>query len=233
MNGAQDLGGAMGFGPVVPEPDEPVFHAEWERRAFAITVAAGFTAQWNIDMARSARESMPPAQYLASSYYQIWLSGLERLLVARGMLGDQELPAALSGQKPTTVLRNEKAAGRCVGLAKLPAVLAAGGPTERPAPQPARFSVGDAVRTVVIHPTHHTRLPRYARGKRGRVLAMHGAHVFPDTNAQGLGAQPSWLYTVQFEAGELWGPDSTASSVCVDCWEPYLLPEPGFSQGSQ
>ena len=152
MNGAQDLGGAMGFGPVVPEPDEPVFHAEWERRAFAITVAAGFTAQWNIDMARSARESMPPAQYLASSYYQIWLSGLERLLVARGMLGDQELAAALSGQKPTTVLRNEKAAGRCVGLAKLPAVLAAGGPTERPAPQPARFSVGDAVRTVVIHP---------------------------------------------------------------------------------
>jgi hypothetical protein len=107
----------------------------------------------------------------------------------------------------------------------VPAVLAKGGPTERPAVQAARFQVGDPVRTVVIHPAHHTRLPRYVRGKRGRILATHGAHVFPDTNAQGLGEHPCWLYTVQFDAHELWGPDTTAASICVDCWEPYLQPD--------
>ncbi len=232
MNGAQDLGGAMGFGAVVPEHDEEIFHAAWERHAFAITLAAGFTGQWNIDMARSARESLPPAQYLASSYYEIWFEGLQRLLIARGMIGEQELRAALAGQLPGEALgvRSAEAAARRVAAKDVAAVLAKGGPTERPAEQAARFQIGDAVRTVVIHPAHHTRLPRYVRGKRGRILATHGAHVFPDTNAQGLGEHPCWLYTVQFDAHELWGPDTTASSVCVDCWEPYLQPDTPLDQ---
>jgi nitrile hydratase len=215
MNGAQDMGGAMGFGPVRPEADEPVFHAEWERRAFAITVAAGFTGQWNIDMVRSARESLPPAQYLASSYYEIWFEGLKRLLVDRGMVSGDELRdgRALGPSKPGV---------RALSAADAPAALARGGPSERPAVAPARFAVGDAVRTFEMNPSHHTRLPRYARGKRGTVVALHGAHVFPDTNARGLGEHPQWLYTVRFDAREIWGPDTTASSVCVDCWEPYL-----------
>jgi nitrile hydratase len=215
MNGAQDLGGMMGFGPVVPEANEPVFHAQWERRAFALTMAAGFTGQWNIDMSRSVRESLPPAQYLSSSYYEIWFEGLKRLLVDRALLSADELAAA----RPLGPARPQV---RVLAADKVAEALARGGPSERAAPAPARFAQGDAVRTLEMNPVHHTRLPRYVRGKAGSIVALHGAHVFPDTNAHGLGEQPQWLYTVRFEARELWGADTTAASVFVNCWEPYL-----------
>jgi hypothetical protein len=76
MNGAQDLGGMMGFGPIAPEPNEPVFHARWEKRALAVTLAAGACGVWSIDEARYARETLPPVKYLSKSYYDIWISGL-------------------------------------------------------------------------------------------------------------------------------------------------------------
>jgi hypothetical protein len=91
MNGAHDMGGMDGFGPVVAKPNEPVFHAEWERRTFAMTVAMGFYGAWNIDMARFARESMEPGAYLTTSYYEHWLHGLETLLVEKGLLSAEEL----------------------------------------------------------------------------------------------------------------------------------------------
>lgn len=217
MNGAQDLGGMMGFGPVMPEADEPVFHADWERRAFALTLAMGFTGRWNIDMARHARECMAPARYLSSSYYEIWLEGLVRLLLERGLVSGEEL-AAGQGLLPAAE-----------GVVALPAsgvagALERGGPAERAATAPARFAPGDAVRARVMHPQHHTRLPRYLRGKAGRIVAVHGAHVFPDSNAHGAGECPQWLYGVRFEGAEVWGADTTASSICADCWESYLEP---------
>ena len=67
MNGPHDLGGAQGFGPIRPDAGEPLFHAEWERRAFALTLGMGATGAWTIDQSRLARERMPPAEYLASS----------------------------------------------------------------------------------------------------------------------------------------------------------------------
>ena len=91
MNGAHDLGGMQGFGPISPEPNEPVFHAEWERRAFAITLAMGAFGQWNLDMSRHARERSDPAEYLASSYYEHWLHGLQTLLVEKGLLTEAEI----------------------------------------------------------------------------------------------------------------------------------------------
>ena len=97
MNGAHDLGGMHGFGPVDIERDEPVFHHEWERRAFAITMAAGFLGKWNIDMSRYAREQMPPAEYLASTYYEHWLFGLEKLLDDTRLVSRAELQAAQKG----------------------------------------------------------------------------------------------------------------------------------------
>src|SRR6266508_5307956 len=97
MNGAHDLGGMHGFGPVAIERDEPVFHHEWERRAFAITLAAGFLGKWNIDMSRYAREQMPPAEYLASTYYEHWLFGLEKLLDDTRLVNRGELQVALKG----------------------------------------------------------------------------------------------------------------------------------------
>jgi len=93
MNGAHDLGGMDGFGPIAPERNEPVFHDEWERRAFALTLAMGYYGLWNIDMSRYARERMDPAAYLRSSYYEHWLHGLETLLVEQGLITREELDA--------------------------------------------------------------------------------------------------------------------------------------------
>ncbi|MBU6272875.1 MAG: nitrile hydratase subunit beta [Betaproteobacteria bacterium] len=219
MNGPHDLGGAMGFGAVLPESDEPVFHEAWERRAFAVTLAAGFLGRWNIDMARSARESLPPARYLGSSYYEIWTLGLERLLQSRGLASAAEIGAGRAFDPPLPGVR-------AVPAQAVAGVLARGGPTLREAAAPARWREGDRVRARNIHPAGHVRLPRYVRGHVGVITAIHGAHVFPDSNALGLGEQPQWLYTVEFSGRELWGPDGTADSVCVDCWESYLESAP-------
>jgi nitrile hydratase len=199
VNGAHDMGGEHGFGPVVAEPDEPIFHGEWEERVLAMVIALGAGGNWNIDMSRFARENRSPAEYLSLSYYENWLAGLERLLDERGV--------------PSRVLQAEE----------VPAVLARGGPADREPVRAARFSVGDRVRTRNLHPVGHTRLPRYARGKVGVVERVHGFHVFPDVNATGAGEDPQWLYAVAFSGTELWGPDADpTSSVAIDAFEPYL-----------
>lgn len=217
MNGAQDMGGQAGFGPIAPETDEPVFHVGWERRVLAMNLAAGALGAWPIDETRHARESLAPGDYLASSYYEIWAKALERLLVRHGFVTEVELAAGRAlgpGAAPKRVLRAGEVAG----------VIASGAPYERdPAGQAPAFAVNDRVRTVVMHPLGHTRLPRYARGKPGRVEAVQGFHVLPDSNAHGRGEAPEWLYTVVFEARELWGRDGDATgTVSVDAWESYL-----------
>lgn len=216
MNGAQDLGGQMGFGPIELEDNEPNFHAKWEERAFALTLAMGATGSWNIDTSRHARESLPPADYLSSSYYKIWTMGLERLCLDKGLITESELSSgkALEPAKPVKqVLTAENVS----------AVLAKGGPADRPEEQPARFKAGDKIRTKRMHPEGHTRLPRYARDTVGVIDAIHGVHVFPDTSAHGKGENPTWLYSVAFKGTDVWGPDSDPSvSLRIDLWEPYL-----------
>lgn len=214
MNGGQDLGGMHGFGPVKAEDNEPVFHAPWEARAFALTLAMGASGRWNLDESRHARESMPPAAYLSSSYYQIWLAGLEKLMIRHGLVSEEELD---SGQ-----LQKPGADVRCLQPDQVASVLARGAPVERPAPAEPRFPVGSAVHTKNVHPATHTRLPRYARGRRGVIHAVHGCHVFADSHADTGDENPQWLYSVRFDAEELWGTDTSASDVFVDCWESYL-----------
>ncbi len=217
MNGAQDLGGMMGFGPVMPEKDEPLFHAPWERRALAITIAAAGLGEWTLDLMRHARETIPPPEYLTSSYYEIWIKALTKVLVARGLIGEDELSEGRS-------LRPARPTARPALTAQaMAAGLARGGPCGRPAQAPARFGVGDRVRTLNIHPTGHTRLPRYARGRTGTVERVHGVFVFPDSNAHLNGEDPRWCYGVAFDGRELWGPQADPGmTVSVDCWEPYL-----------
>jgi nitrile hydratase subunit beta len=216
MNGAQDMGGMMGFGPVVAEKNEPVFQAPWERRAFALTLAMAAAGGWNIDQGRAARESLNPAQYLAKSYYEIWLAGLEKLMAERGLVSPDEVEAGKA-------LHPAKAVRRVLTAERVASVLANGGPTARDAVAAQRFQVGQRVLARNIHPTGHTRLPRYVRGHVGCITHVHGVHVLPDANAAGLGEHPQWLYTVRFEAPELWGAaaDPTAS-ISVDAWESYL-----------
>jgi nitrile hydratase len=217
MEGAHDMGGVAWSGPVEPEPDEPVFHAPWERRAFAITMAMAMPGGWNIDMSRFARENRPPADYLSKSYYQIWLAGLEQLTLERGLVASDEIEAA----KP---LHPAKPVARILTPAGVAAVLHRGGPTDREARSPALFAIGDRVRTKVIHPPTHTRLPRYVRGHVGTIEMLHGVHVFPDSNSLG-NEDPQWLYTVTFDGRELWGQDGDASvKISVDAWESYLEP---------
>jgi nitrile hydratase len=216
MEGAQDMGGVPWSGPVMPEPDEPVFHAEWERRAFAITLAMGMPGGWNIDMSRFAREDRTHADYLSKSYYEIWLAGLERLMLERNLIAPDEIQAG----KP---LHPTKPVAKTLTPQDVAATLHRGGPTEREPKTPARFAVGDRVRAKMIHPPTHTRLPRYVRGRLGIVERVLGCHVFPDSNATGAGENPQWLYTVTFNGRELWGEESDPGlTVSVDAWEPYL-----------
>jgi nitrile hydratase beta subunit len=218
VNGGQDLGGMMGFGAIGAEANEPWFHAPWERRAFGLTLAIGGTGSWNIDTSRHARETLPPAEYLSSSYYEIWTKGVEKLVVQTGLVSAEELQAGRALTAPAPVKRVIKAGD-------VPAMLARGGPADRPAQHEARFSVGDRVVTRNINPTGHTRLPRYARGKQGIVERAHGTHVFPDSNAHGRGENPQWLYTVRFTGRELWGEEADATlAVSIDAWESYLEP---------
>jgi nitrile hydratase len=216
MNGPHDLGGQHGFGPIAPEPDEPTFHAAWERRAFALTLAMGGTGAWNLDMSRHARERIPPAEYLASSYYEIWLKGLQRLLLEKGLVSDEELRTGHAAEPPSPLPHKPTAE-------TVPAMLAKGAPAEREGAAPALFQVGERVRAKLMNPAGHTRLPRYLRGRVGRIERIHGAHVLPDANAAGMGENPRWLYSVSFAAIDVWGAEARpGDEILADLWEPYL-----------
>ncbi len=202
-----DLGGQDVREAIVMEAEGDLFHAPWEPRVMALVVAMGPTGMSNIDMNRATRETLP--DYRRLSYYQIWLAALEKLALQNGVLSESPPP-------PRQVLR----------AADVMAAIKKGWSVSRPAARPPRFALEDRVRTSAREPQHHTRLPGYARGKLGTIERIHGAHVFPDTNAHGLGEAPQWLYTVAFDAQELWG-DTAGSQRCVvsvDAFEPYLEP---------
>lgn len=216
MNGIHDMGGMHGFGAVRPDPDEPLFHAEWEKRALALTLAMAAWRRWTLDSSRHARERIPPSAYLAYTYYERWIHALTDLMVDAALISAAEAASGRSdpqAPKATPPLTADA----------VPGVLRRGGPTARPLASPPRFRVGDRVQTRVMHPEGHTRLPRYARGKTGEIVLSHGGHVFPDSNAHGLGEDPQPLYAVRFTARDLWGPQANArDTVTLDLWEPYL-----------
>lgn len=207
MNGGHDLGGEQGLGPIEPESEagEPVFHAEWERRVFALTLATGMLGRWNIDQSRHARERQHPAAYLNNSYYENWLEGVEKLLGESGLL-DQD--ADLHGLRIPDSPAAEK-------------IMSSGGPTAMDADKPPAFRIGDSVRLKKIHTEAHTRAPSYAQGSIGKVVTQHGCHVFPDRNAEGNHVGEH-LYSVCFGAQALWGCDAENFDVLIDLWEPYL-----------
>lgn len=208
-----DLGATTGHGPIVYEPEGVVFHHGWEAKSLALTLAAGAPGGWNIDMSRRARETLP--NYAELTYYEIWTAALERLVIDHGLATAEEVTgghALAPGEPDRTMLGAEHVA---------PA-MRRGGPADREPNAPAAFQVGDRVRTRSARVDHHTRLPSYAAGRVGTIEQVHGAHVFPDTNAHGLGEQPTWLYTVVFDAADLWPGARVGHRVSIDAWEPYL-----------
>ncbi|HSV53073.1 MAG TPA: nitrile hydratase subunit beta [Burkholderiaceae bacterium] len=221
MNGVHDFGGTHGHGPIRWSESEPVFHEDWERKVCAVVMGVWFTGAWCADEARSSMENMNQSEYLGSPYYARWLHFLEDLIVKKGLVTAQEVEA---GRVLTSGATGQ------AGIAKLTvedcwAFFTAGGSIAMAAELPARFEVGDSVRAKNFHPKHHTRLPRYARGKLGTVVMDHGSFGFSDTRAQGLGDRPQQLYSVRFEAEELWGESAgRREAIHLDLYEEYLDP---------
>jgi nitrile hydratase subunit beta len=221
MNGAHDLGGMHGLGPINPQPEveEPVFHEEWEKRVFGLTLAAGFLGKWNIDMSRYSRERQHPIDYLRHTYYENWLAGLKKLLVEAQLVNSEELKTGQAAGAADESIRQ--------GVLKadeVAAVIAKGSPVAMTISTGPRFKSGDSVRAVNRHPAGHTRQPHYVRGRVGVIHEHHGAHVFPDRSAEGS-KEGRHLYSVRFTAEALWGKSAAGrNAVYADLWEDYLEP---------
>lgn len=223
MSHIHDMGGRLGTGAVAPVPDEPVFKTDWHARAMAVTVLAARPGGWTIDASRHARELLPPADYMSLSYYEKWIAALADLLAARGLVTTAEIDAGQSlAPAPTAEIAKRIAPAE---VAQMPA----GSPYLRGAGPAPLFATADRVRSLRPAVNRcgvadgHTRLPAYAAGHVGRVVAQRGNHVFPDANAHGLGEAPEPLYTVAFAARDLWGTEAQAGDeVMIDLWQSYL-----------
>jgi nitrile hydratase subunit beta len=212
MDGIHDMGGMDGFGPIPIERDEPVFHAKWEGRLYAMNSVMGAWGEWNIDAGRACMERLAPVDYLLP-YYQRWQLRMENLLVERGMVTRSELDSGKPEGEPRQPLPMEEVFER----------MRAARSARVDEPVEPKFKVGDAILVRNIHPTGHTRTPRYARGRRGVIDRDHGVFIFPDTHAEFKGEKPQHLYSVRFTARELWGPDAAETdTVYLDMWDDYL-----------
>ena len=215
MDGIHDLGGRQGFGAIdVGEKEEP-FHEPWEGRVRGMVNAMGRPPDWNIDWFRHCRELIDPVDYLTRPYFDQWLQSYCAMLVNSGVATVEELASGRSRGRATDVSVPMSAAAvesAQPGAARF----------DRERGANPRYAVGDPVRTVERGVPGHTRLPGYARGRRGVVHALHGTHVLPDSHALG-GDRAEPLYTVAFDAADLW-PETGASEdrVYINLWESYL-----------
>ncbi|QLD12774.1 nitrile hydratase subunit beta [Microbacterium oleivorans] len=223
MNGIHDVGGMDGLGPIDPEADEPVFHAEWERAAFAMFSQGFAGGYFNIDQFRYGIEQMRPVDYLTHAYYAHWMHSFEHYMTAK------DIDAAELERRTQFYLENVDAPLPATvndALESLVEVIAANGASARRAVAVApRYAVGDVVRVLDSVPFDHTRRAAYVRGRSGTIVTVHGAFVYPDTAGNGGGEDPQHVYTVRFAAESLFGVGigNPNDSVYVDLWEPYLL----------
>ena len=217
MDGIHDLGGRHGFGPIdVNEPEEP-FHAAWEGRVWGLVRSLTRLPGWSIDWFRHCRELIEPVDYLSRPYYDQWAQSYAAMLVSSGAATVAEIVNGKS-RGPLPGLRAPTAPDKVPEL-KVRAVR-----FDRESNAAPAFALGATVRAKRDGRRGHTRLPAYARGRRGVIEAYHGAHVLPDASAQGEErAEP--LYPVVFDAAELW-PEAAGrrERVFLDLWQSYLEP---------
>ncbi|SMF48989.1 nitrile hydratase [Tistlia consotensis] len=223
MNGIHDMGGLHGFGNVEVEADEPVFHARWEGRVYAMTQVLDTTGIYNLDEHRHEIELMPAQDYLADGYYGRWLFAMESILGRKGVLARAEVErriaehAADAGRTTPAEL-----SGRAWPLP--PERKIRWGAWRHEVEVAPRFAVGERVRVRNHQPQGHTRLTAYVRGKTGVVSIVNAqAWVLPDTRAHNAGENLQPVYNVTFAADELWGDAAEPNAVVrVDLSEDYL-----------
>lgn len=217
MNGVHDMGGMHGMGAIEREQHEPTFHAPWEGRVYALArVLRARGKTWNLDAFRHGIEVLPPSSYLRMTYYERWFAWMIAKLVDTGDLTQAEIDTG-------TPAPGSPRATAFVTAETVPLMLTRRDSARRDVPATPRFKAGQRVRARNMHPTGHTRLPRYARGKVGVIVQDRGVFLFPDTNAHFLGEKPQHLYSVRFAAPELWGDQASSRDfVHLDMWDDYL-----------
>jgi nitrile hydratase subunit beta len=215
-----DMGGMQGMGQVqYAPPDDPPFHEDWERRAFAMALLSMRVSGTNLDSFRHALNRQHPLDYLLEGYYGRWLKCAENLLTDSSIIA----PGAVEA-------RARKLAGE-EGVEE-PPIPEPNKPDYKPTAagsirqidDPPKFSVGDRVHVRDLHPTGHTRLARYVRRRVGVVSMLQPAQVLPDTHAHFLGENAQHVYNVAFDSHELWGPDAESFQLHMDLYEDYLEP---------
>lgn len=222
MNGIHDMGGLHGFGPIPVEQNEPVFHARWEGRVYAMTQVLDTTGIYNLDEHRHEIELMHPADYLRDGYYGRWLFAMERILDRKAVLRRTEVDRRLDEQRQD--------ASRFASLSDdrnwpLPVEKQIRWGALRPEVTVSpMFSEGERVRVRNLHPEGHTRLTAYVRGKTGIITKVNAQPwIFPDTRAHHAGDNPQAVYNVTFTGHELWGDAAEPNSkVNIDLCEAYL-----------
>ena len=219
MNGIHDIGGMDNIGPVPIEQDEPVFHHDWERKVYAMTLATMGAGIFVTDEVRYMTETIPPSDYLTFSYYEKWLYSLEHMMLLKNVVTGEELesgkvtaPGLPAGVEAASVERMQYGMNNRI-------------PVFVDTDVPPKFRVGDEIVARNINPLHHTRIPRYIRGRRGVVEMHHGIFLLPDTNAHGGPDKPQHVYNVRFTARELWGEEAPErDSVYIDMFDDYMDP---------
>ena len=224
MDSVHDLGGTDRVGPIERDEDEPYFHEEWEEIVFGLLPITMGQELYNIDEFRHAIERMAAAHYLDSPYYEHWLSGMEKLLVEKGVVSKEELQDRLeevqSTDDPAEIVPEREDPELAESILEL---VETGASAKREAVEPT-FDVGDHVRVKNIHPEGHTRCPQYVRRARGEIAEVQGTFILPDAHAHEEGESPEPLYSVRFDREELWGEEyaDANESVYIDLWESYL-----------
>lgn len=213
MNSIHDMGGMQGLGELHYEENEPVFHEPWEGRVPAMMSALGLYGGFRVPI-----ESIPAADYLRMSYYERWLVALTEQVIRYGLATRAEIERGRpdpGSRKATPALTPAEAREFLFRINK----------SELEIEVAARFQVGDRVRGRNMHPTKHTRMPRYTRGKTGTVERDRGVFALPDREVYDMDPKPQHVYLVRFSARELWGQEAPAQdSLYIDMWEDYLEP---------
>jgi nitrile hydratase len=217
MDGIHDMGGMQDWGSVkAPDPDEPVFHDEWEKKAFALALLSMRVSGTNLDAFRYAMDRLHPMDYMGDGYYGRWLRGAENLLTDSGIIAPGAVDARARNRLGASVAEPEAPEPH------KPDYAPTGPGSLRQVDSKPAYAVGDRVRAADIHPKGHTRLPRFVRGRSGTVRKVQPAHLLPDTHAHFQGENPQHVYSVEFASSELWGQDAEDFVINVDLYESYL-----------